>query len=259
MAKFIAIANQKGGVGKTTTAMNLGVALKLQGKNVLLVDFDSQANLSDYLNFENDDEDKTTISDLMLSTISNEPIDVKECIYHDDTNDMDYIPSDLNLATVENYLANAMLRETVLKRALSNETVNAYDYIIIDCPPTLAVLLVNVLGVSDGVIIPVQTHKFAWNGLSKLTDIVSQSKSMLNPKLEIVGILPTMVDNTKVSKNIFQKLEETYGKLVFNTSIPKCVEAPNSTQDGLSVCLIKHSKLGESYNRLANEVILKLS
>jgi chromosome partitioning protein len=260
MAKFIAIANQKGGVGKTTTAMNLGVALKLQGKRVLLVDFDSQANLSEYLNFENENEDKTTISDLMLSTISNEPIDIKEYIYHDDVNDMDYIPSDLNLATVENYLANAMLRETVLKRALTGaETVNTYDYVIIDCPPTLAILLINVLGIADGVIIPVQTHKFAWSGLSKLTDIVDQSRTMLNRDLKIVGVLPTMVDNTKVSKSIFQRLKDTYGELVFNTSIPKCVEAPNSVQDGVSVCLIKNSKLRDSYTNLATEVVTRLS
>ena len=105
MTKYIAIANQIGGVGKTTTAMNLGIALKLQGKKVLLIDFDSQANLSEYLNFENEQEEKITISNLMLSVITNEKIDIQECIYHDNINDIDYIPSDLNLSTVENYLS----------------------------------------------------------------------------------------------------------------------------------------------------------
>lgn len=259
MTKYIAIANQKGGVGKTTTAMNLGIALKLQGKRVLLIDFDSQANLSEYLNFENEQEEKITISNLMLSVITNEKIDIQECIYHDNINDIDYIPSDLNLATVENYLSNAMLRETVLKRALSkNEVIKNYEYVIIDCPPTLAVLLINVLGIADNVIIPVQTHKFAWNGLNKLKDIIYQTQEMLNPDLKITGILPTMVDNTKISKDILQKLRSSYQNLVFNTVINRCVEAPNSTQNGISVCLTKNSKLAVSYKALAEEIVNRI-
>ena len=257
MAKFIAIANQKGGVGKTTTAMNLGVALKLQGKRVLLVDFDSQANLSEYLGFENDvNQEKLTISDLMLSVISNKKVNVKECIYKNTTNDIDYIPSSLDLATIENYLSSAISRETVLKRVFINsDIVNQYDYIIIDCPPTLAVLLINTFTLCDAILIPVQTHKFALDGLIKLNDVFLQIKEVLNNKLEIIGILPTMTDNTNISKNVLDNLKNTYQDLVINTIIPRCVEAPNSTESGISVCLQKNSKLSDAYINLSKEVI----
>lgn len=257
MAKLIAIANQKGGVGKTTTAMNLGVALRLQNKKILLIDFDSQANLSEYLNFENSaTNQQLTISDLMLSVIGNQKVDIDKCIYRNITNNIDYIPSDLNLATIENYLSNAISRETVLKRVLhNNDIICRYDYIIIDCPPTLAILLINALTVCDEVLIPVQTHKFALDGLSKLNDVFEQIKNITNPNIKIVGILPTMVDNTNICKNVLSKLKETYKDLVFKTNILRCVEAPNSTQSGVSVCLQKNSKLGKSYIDLSNELL----
>lgn len=258
MAKFIAIANQKGGVGKTTSTMNLGVALKKKGKRVLLVDFDSQANLSEYLRFgENgEDEEISSISDLMLAVINNQPITVENSIIHDTPNDIDYIPSDLNLATIENYLSNTLSRETVLKRVFLDSSVSTnYDYVLIDCPPTLAILLINALTLCDKVLIPVQTHKFALDGLAKLNDVVTQIKSILNPHLDIVGIVPTLTDNTKVSKNTLDTLNNTYAELMFNTVIPRCVEAPNSAQSGISVCLQRGSKLGEAYLQLADELI----
>lgn len=257
MSKFIAIANQKGGVGKTTTAMNLGVALRQLGKKVLLVDFDSQANLSEYLRFEFDLE-RETISDLMLSVINNQELSVGECIYHNAQNDIDYIPSDLNLATIENYLSSTLSRETVLKRVfLNSDAFNRYDYILIDCPPTLAILLINVLTICDEVLIPVQTHRFALDGLSKLNDIIIQIKSILNPSVSVIGIVPTLTDNTNICKNILENLKDIYSNLVFDTKIPRCVEAPNSAQNGISVCLQKGSKLGEVYLQLATELISK--
>lgn len=259
MAKFIAIANQKGGVGKTTTAMNLGVSLKLKGKRVLLVDFDSQANLSEYLRFENDEElERDTISDLMLAVINNQDVNVEQCICHNNQNDIDYIPSDLNLATIENYLSSTLSRETVLKRVFSNSDIaKNYDYVLIDCPPTLAILLINALTVCDEVLIPVQTHKFALDGLTKLNDVITQINNILNPNIKIIGIVPTLTDNTNICKNMLIKLKNVYSNLVFETNIPRCVEAPNSAQSGISVCLQNGSRLGNEYTKLATELICR--
>ncbi len=256
MTKFIAIANQKGGVGKTTTAMNLGVALELQGKKVLLVDFDSQANLSDYLDFENTDS-TVTISDLMMGIITHQKIDVVESIQHSEINGVDYIPSDLNLASVENYLSGTFSKETVLKRILDKESITeTYDYVLIDCPPTLAILLVNALTVCDSVLIPVQTQKFAYDGISKLYEIFNEVKEVLNPKVEILGVLPTMVDNTLMSKDVIALLKENYPDVLFNTLIPRSTEAIKSTKSKRSLCLDK-TKLGDAYKNLSSEIIAK--
>lgn len=256
MSKIIAIANQKGGVGKTTTAMNLGVALQLLGKRVLLIDFDTQANLSEYLGFENND-DITTISDLMMCIISHQKPIVKESIQHSEVNGIDYIPSDLNLASVENYLSGTFSKETVLKRVIgSSDVVSSYDYVFIDCPPTLAILLINALAVCDKVLIPVQTQKFAYDGISKLYEVFDQVKEVLNPKIEICGIVPTMVDNTNMSKEVLQLLQDNYNDIIFDTYIPRSTEASKSTKSKKSLCL-STSKLGTAYQQLAKEFVCK--
>mgnify|MGYP002627618831 CR=1 FL=1 len=256
MAKFISIANQKGGVGKTTTAMNLGVALKQSGKRVLLIDFDTQANLSEYLGFKNDNE-ITTISDLMMSEINYQETNVEESIQYSEVNDIDYIPSDLNLATVENYLSGTFSKETVLKRIIGdNEIINAYDYVFIDCPPTLAILLINALTLCDGVIIPVQAQMFAYEAIDKLYEILKKVKMVLNPNIKVVGILPTMVNTTKVSKEVIQLLNNNYSQDLFNTVIPASTEASKSARNKRSLCL-DTSKLGNAYKELAKELINK--
>lgn len=256
MAKFIAIANQKGGVGKTTTAMNLGVALRQLDKKVLLIDFDTQANLSEYLGFENYD-DITTISDLMMCIITHQKPNVEESIQHSEINNIDYIPSDLNLASVENYLSGTFSKETVLKRIIgNNETINSYDYVIIDCPPTLAILLINALTVSDMVLIPVQTQKFAYDGISKLYEIFAEVKEVLNPNIDILGIVATMVDNTLMSKEVLQLLKDNYSDVLFNTIIPRSTEASKSTRSKRSLCL-DNTKLGKMYKNLASEIVSK--
>jgi len=182
------IANQKGGVAKTTTAVNLGTALELSGKKVLLIDLDPQANMSSYLGFE--DDDKETMSDLVMTAANNftmgaqkrdMPV-VGECIRHSEVNKVHYIPADIGLAYADACMMQAATRESVLKFILSDEEVREYDYVIIDCLPSLGILLINALAAADGVIIPVQTQKFALDGLDMLGEIYYQVKSTINSK-----------------------------------------------------------------------------
>ena len=260
MCRIISIANQKGGVGKTTTAMNVGVALRLTGKRVLLIDLDPQANLSTYLGFTNDEgepiDDLPTISNLMMVAIGQgkKLTDVKQYIRHNEMNNIDYIPSDINLANADCYLAGALSRETVLKRMLTSELISDYDYIIIDCLPSLGVLLMNALVASNGIIIPVQAQKFAFDGLGMLNSIFDQVQATLKPDLSLIGVLPTMVDRTKVSRTAIETLNEKYGEMLFRTSISKSIEAAKSSENGTPLCLTGH-KLGQEYDELAQEVL----
>lgn len=254
MCKIISIANQKGGVGKTTTTLNLGVALALQGKSVLLIDLDPQANLTKYAGI--DDSEKPTISDLLKGQIGmGERINIEGCIRYSHINDIEYIPSDINLANADLYLAGVLSRETLLKRILNNDIIKNYDYVIIDCNPSLGVLLMNALTASDGVIIPVQTQDFAFDGLTALTNIITQIKSTINPELEIIGVLATMVDNTNVSKRVIEDLKKEYGDKLFTTVIHRATQAVESTNKHKSLCLFTKSKLGDEYKALATELI----
>ncbi|MCC8068416.1 MAG: AAA family ATPase [Ruminococcus sp.] len=261
MPNFITIANQKGGVGKTTTTLNLASALSLQGLKTLVIDLDAQGNLSYYLGFENA-KDRFTINNLMFTIANNKDItmeDFKSCIYHNDVNNIDYIPANISLAKAEYYLIGSLSRETVLKTILKDNinlqsTINEYDYILIDCLPSLGILFVNALVSSDSIIIPVQTQQFALLGLDELEELMYQTKKRLNPRLEILGILPTMVDNTKISKEILAELNKKYTDKVFKTYIKRSVEALKSVQNKESLCLYKNV-LGDAYKNLATEVI----
>jgi chromosome partitioning protein len=258
MSKIISISNQKGGVGKTTTAMNLGAALELAGKKVLLIDLDPQANLSSYLGYEGDD--KPTIIHLMMNVVTGNQItseDFTQCVRYSEDNHISYIPADINLANADFYLSSALSRETVLRRVLTSENLAGFDYVLIDCLPSLGVLLTNALTASDGIVIPVQTQKFALDGLSMLTNIYEQIKTTINPKIELIGVLATMADVTNMSKSVLDKLAERYQDKMFGTVIHKSIEAANSSEKGKSLCLYK-SKLGEEYKALAEEVIKRL-
>lgn len=256
MSKIIAVSNQKGGVSKTTTAYNLGACMALNhGKSVLLVDADPQANLSKYLGYEPDSN--TTMTQLVMTACMNGAVSseiTKSAVRHCDKANVDYIPSDINLASCEILMTSALSRETILKRILSENVTNGYDFVIIDCLPSLGTMLINALTAADKVLIPVQTQEFSMDGLQAFESLIQQIKTTINPKLELLGILPTMVDRTKISKSCIEILHEKYGEILFETSISRAIEAANSAKNKTPLCL-SSGKLSAEYENLTQEVI----
>ena len=256
MGVILAISNQKGGVSKTVSTFNLGAALALKyGKKVLLCDIDPQANLTDYLGYIPDGQ--PTMTQLIMYTCMNKPLTsdmVQSTIHHCDNADVDYIPADINLAGCETMMTTAISRETILRRILSTSATTDYDFILIDCLPSLGSLLINALAAADKVLIPVQTQKFSMDGLQALETLFQQIKSTINPNVNFLGVLPTMVDRTKISREAVDTLHEKYGELVFDTNISKSVDAAKSTVSKIPLCLTD-SKLGTEYMNLAMEVL----
>lgn len=252
MGKIVAIANQKGGVGKTTSVVHLGAALKISGRKVLLIDFDPQGDTSAYMGFE--DEDSKTVSQVMEEFVRNGSADIREVIRRSEKNDnIEYIPADISLAGAEMYLISVMSRETVLKRLLK-DIADDYDYIIIDCQPSLGVLVLNALVAADGVVIPAQTQEFSKKALKAITDIVGQVQQSVNPNLRFLGILPTMADNTAMTRDTRQEYDNTFGELIFPMNISKSVTAAYSSRDKKALCFKAGSKIGEEYRMFAEEV-----
>ena len=255
--KVIAITNQKGGVGKTTTTFNLGVALAKQGKRVLVVDVDPQSNLTTYAGWYDENELKYTLTDLMEQSMNDEEIKTKESILHHSEN-VDLIPSNLSLSALENSLTYAMSREYTLRNCLSSIKDN-YDYILLDCQPSLGMLTINALASANSVIIPVQSEYFALRGMTDLFKIINKVRRQINPTLKIEGALLTLVDSrANLPKEIATQLKDNYGSILnlFNTQIPRAVKTAESTSSGGSVFTYdKSGTVANAYSSFAKEVL----
>ena len=255
--EVIAIANQKGGVGKTTTTFNLGVALAYAGKRVLLVDSDPQGDLTTYMGIHDPDNIPVTLSTLMERSIKDEDINSKEAILKHDEG-IDLIPSNLELSSMEVSLVNAMSREFTLRNCLS-DIKDKYDYVLIDCMPSLGMITINALACADKVIIPVQSEFLAAKGMSHLMNTVLKVRKQINPNLKVGGILLTMFDGrTNLSKDIANELRSTYGTVfkLYDNQIPRGVKAAESSRMGESVLSYdSSSKVAQSYIDFAKEVL----
>jgi len=254
--KVIALTNQKGGVGKTTTAVNLGVGLAKQGNKVLLVDADAQANLTMALGYTRPDDIPVTLTTVMQDIMDDKPFDVQGAILHHNEG-VDLLPSNIELSGLEVRLINAISRESILKTCI-NEVKKNYDYVLVDCMPSLGMLTINALAAADSVVIPTQPHYLSAKGLELLLRSVSKVKRQINPKLRIDGILMTMVmPRTNISKEITDSVKSAYGQRikVFESEIPHSIRAVEATAEGKSIYAYdKNGKVAEAYGRFSKEV-----
>ena len=256
-AKITALCNQKGGVGKTATAVNLGIGLAREGKRVLLVDCDPQGSLTASLGYQHPDQMENTLADVMSRIISNEPqIPGNVIIRHEEG--VELLPANIELSGLEVALVNAMGRETILRECLDS-VLDQYDIILLDCCPSLGMLTINALAAADDVLIPVQAHYLSLRGMEQLIRTISNVKRKINPKLEIAGILITMADmRTNYSREIISLLRDTYGdKLrIFDTIIPLSIRAAETSAEGKSIYLHDPSgKVSAAYAALTREVL----
>lgn len=250
MSKIISLANQKGGVGKTTTAINLAAALAKSGQHVLLIDADPQANASSGLGV-----DIRTLDNTIYECLVNR-IDPHTAIIQTQIEHLDIIPSHIDLVGAEIEMLNITSRENILKNTLS-QVRDEYDYILIDCSPSLGLITVNALTASNSVIIPVQCEFFALEGIAKLLNTIKIIKQKLNPSLQIEGFLLTMYDNRlRLSNQVYEEVKRHFGDLVFNTVIARNVRLSEAPSHGL--CVLDYdpnSKGAKNYSSLAHELL----
>jgi chromosome partitioning protein len=252
-ARIIAICNQKGGVGKTTSTINLGAALTEYGRKVLLVDFDPQGALSVGLGVAPHQLDCTIYNLIMESDSAMSDVIMKTSL-----DGMDLLPSNIDLSAAEIQLVTEVGREQTLARTLQ-PAVGEYDYILIDCQPSLGLLTVNALACADGVIIPLQCEFFSLRGVALLIDTIEKVRERLNPKLEIIGILATMHDpRTLHTREVMARVLEAFGDIVFDTVINRTVRFPETTVAGEPITQWAPRSAGsQAYRALAREVIAR--
>ena len=252
MGRIIAIANQKGGVGKTTTSINLSAALAEKGKKVLVIDTDPQGNTTSGLGLDKEELNET-VYELMIGEC-----DIDEVIHKNVFDNLDIIPSNVNLAAVEIELIDAEQKEYILKEAI-NKVKDKYDFIIIDCPPSLSMLTVNAMTTANTVLVPIQCEYYALEGLGQLVHTVNLVKDRLNSELEMEGVVFTMFDSrTNLSLQVVENVKEHIQENVYKTIIPRNIRLAEAPSYGMPINLYEPKSAGaEAYRLLADEVIAR--
>ena len=250
MGRIIAVANQKGGVGKTTTAINLAACLAEKGKKVLAVDMDPQGNLTSGLGVDKDSVEKS-IYELIIGEV-----DIKEVINKEVLKNLDIIPTSIDLSAAEIELIGVDDKEYILRNAI-DQVKDQYDFVIIDCPPSLSMLTINAMTTADSVIVPIQCEYYALEGLSQLIHTVELVKDRLNSKLEIEGVVFTMYDaRTNLSLQVVENVKDNLQQNIYKTIIPRNIRLAEAPSYGLPINKYDPKSTGaESYMRLADEVI----